>query len=364
MTKYGLKVIKSFIDKETGRQLYMGDILETTSAERMHNILRLSLAEIAYVEHGKKGKKVMFHQRWLYKIGGIETANRQIAGAFPDHNLTFVFNQADQTQLLELAKTHDVIIDDNHREYETDVLILSNYDSAPVIIDRVQAKKVYQFIHADFKHLMEMPQWKGFKWEPHPRVDKVLAVSETAKKGLMETFGIESTVVPNILNPIAKKRLTFIVLSRATAEKGIDRVLKMVDRFEEEGKDFVLFLCSTIETLDQATQARIRNDEHILLIPPSPYSQELLRSADYLIQLSLNESYCYSVREALQMQVPCIVSNIPEFQKIIHDGKNGYILDDDLSNLDMNTIFNNVPKPEPYNEKVSPLWTKILKGTL
>lgn len=363
---YGVKVIKPFIDADTGDNLPIGGILETDSAFRVRNIIKLGLGVFAYARHeGKQGKRIIIQQNFCYKIGGIETANQQIAKVFADRNIAFLFQTADLSQCLELAKTCDVIIDDNKRKYDADILVLSNYNSAKKIIDRVKAPKVYQQIHADFESLKKMPEWKTFRWSPNPRTNRVLAVSETAKNGLKNAFGIDSTVVPNILAPIEKeRRMVFMVLSRATREKGIDRLMSLVERMKGAGKDFVVFLCATIEQLSKKERERLEACDKILLIPPSIYSKELLRSADYLIQLSYNESYCYSVREALQMKVPVIASRIPEFEKLIEDGGNGYILDDDLGNLDIEKIFNEVPKPKAYSEKIDPLWEKVMEGEL
>ena len=198
-------------------------------------------------------------------------------------------------------------------------------------------------------------------WKPDNRVDKVLAVSETAKRGLKIRFNVDSEVVPNILLP-PQKRLVFVVLSRASAEKGIDRVLELANRMEQAGKEFVIYISSTLEQL--RNRKDILNQRHIVPVEPSVYGVDLLNGADYLIQLSLNESYCYSVREALIRQVPVIVSRIPEFEKLIKDGVNGYILNDDFSNLDIDKIFDRIPKPKPYTEKISPLWDKVMNGEL
>lgn len=365
MPIYKLEVLIRFNDIETGKMRERGEIVETTSGARAQNIIAQQLGELIEVSHNKTGKRILIHQNLLYKIGGIETANRQLARAFADYNIAFIFGKvADMRQALKLAETCDVIIDRKDRHYEADVLILSNYDSAPTIINRVKAPKVYQQIHADFNGLTSMQEWRHFKWRPHERVDKVLAVSDTAQKGLKDALGVDSVVVPNVLMPIIGHRMVFLVLSRASREKGIERVLDLVDRFNAASKDFVLFLCSTIEALPKQYRDRIEKCPQILLIPPSIYSQELLRSADYLVQLSLNESYCYSVREALQLRVPVICSDIPEFRKLVKDGKNGYILDDDLSKLNINAIFNKKPRPTAYSETIDANWYKVLKGEL
>lgn len=366
MTTFGIMVLTPFNDIKTGVLYKIGEIMEADTEERAENIIKQRLGVLVYSRHdAKKGKSVLIHHTELYKIGGIETAAQHISRAFADYNITFVVGKnADTTQVLELSKRHSVILDNDKRRYTADVLILMNYDGAQKIINRVDAPKVYQFVHADWENLLKLGTFKNFRLQIHPRVDKVLAVSETAQKGLKTAFGIDSVVVPNVLCPVEKERLVFLVLSRATNEKGIETMLDMFDRFEAAGKDFVVFLCSPIEQAVKPIQDRIRESRHIFILPASPYNQDLLKGADFLIQLSHNESYCYSVREALQRKVPCIVSDIPELAKLIRDGENGYVLKPDLSNLDIDKIFNKKLKLKAFKENISPLWEKVLEGEL
>ena len=361
---YKIRVITPFTDIKTNKLVEYDSIFETDSKKRAEDIVRRQLGNLVEVRHdGKKGKRVLIHQSYCYKIGGIETANQQLARAFADFDITFVFEKADPTQVFELAKTCSVIIDDGIQNYKADVLILTNYDSAPIILKRVEAKKVYQFIHTDWAALKEL--WSGFAWHPDSRIDKFISVSETARRGLRKAYGIDSVICRNVLAPLDQQhRIVFMVLSRATREKGIDRIVDFADRLEAAGKDFVIFLCSTIEQLPKQTQDRIKASSKILLIEPSPYSQELLRSADYGLMLSRLESYCYAVREMLQRQIPVIVSKIPAFEEIVEDGKNGYILEDDFSNLDIEKIFNKIPKPKAYTEEIDSMWYKVFEGEL
>lgn len=363
MTTYKIRVNIPFTDAETGKMLNILDILETTSDSRVRSIINRGLGTLIEATHGKEGKRVLIHQSRCFKIGGIETANRQLARAFADRNIAFIFEDADQTQAMELAKTCDVIIDNGWQRYECDVLILTNYDSAPLIIKRVDAQKIYQFIHTDWDALKKL--WSGFVWKPDSKIDKFVSVTETARDGLKKAFDLDSVVCRNVLAPLSKeRRLVFLVLSRATQEKGIDRVIEFVDRLEAAGKDFVVFLCSTIEQLPKQTQDRIKASSRIILVEPSPYSQELIRSADYGLQLSRFEAYGFSIREFLQHQVPVIASKIPAFEEVVKDGENGYILNDDLSNLNIEKIFNEIPKFEPYTEEVDPTWYEILDGKI
>ena len=358
---YLVRVLHEFSDRETSNIVKVGSLFEADDYERVRNIIRLRLGEFAGVKHPeRKGPRIMIHQKYCYKIGGIETANMAIAKTFQDRNIVFVFGSGDSDQIMALGKYHDVIIDDGRQNYDADVCIFTNYDSAPAIMERVHARKIYQQIHADFYALKQMPQWRNFTWKPNPRTSAILSVSETAQKGLQRAFQLDSIVVPNILSKRDSRPVVFMSLTRATPEKGVDKLVALLHRFDEANKDYVLFLCSSIEQGEDSDQLYLKDNPRVITVQPTPYAQELLRAADYLIQLSYNESYCYSVREALQIGVPCIVSDIPELRKLVQDGKNGYIYHDGDS---IEPFFKRL-NPKPREEEISPLWEKVLDGEL
>lgn len=364
MPTYRIFVNVEFADKDTGDIIKAGTTFRTQDYGRAKDIIRRNIGKFAGVEHSKrKGNRILIHQKYCFKIGGIETANRAIAEAFKDRNIVFVFGDADFDQAMSLAKYHDVIIDDGHSTYDCDVAIFTNYDSAPAIMKRINARKIYQQIHADFENLRKIPVWSNFVWHPDPRIDKVLSVSETAQKGLQAAFQQESIVVPNILPKHDEEPFKFVLLSRATPEKGIDDVVRMFRRFDEAKKDYVLFLCSTIEQADDDSQIYLRENPRVLTVQPSPYARVLVKNCDMGIQLSKNESYCYSVREMLREGTPCLVSDIPELRKLIQDGKNGFVYHEDM---DIEKIFDRKLKAnmKAYDEKIDPLWEKVLSGEL
>jgi glycosyltransferase involved in cell wall biosynthesis len=91
----------------------------------------------------------------------------------------------------------------------------------------------------------------------------------------------------------------------------------------------------------------------------------LIKNCDYLVQLSDTESFCYSAYEALQRNVPVILTDFPEARNLVDDGENGFIVDMDLSNLDVDRIFNNKPKATYYIDRCNhDMWEKVFGGEL
>lgn len=362
-----------FLDIKTGDQRKVGDEFDVTFdryQEMLCNGIDVDPIFIEYRGNKKKsGPKVIIFQKLLYCIGGIETWDYNLAKTFEDRNITFVFSSADKTQFVELSRYANVMMDDGERWYECDVFINANYDGSDILLNRLKAKKIYQTIHSDFGALKRINGWSNFDIRIDERTNHIFSASETAQKGLRETFGYESTVLPNILaKPDTERPVVFLSLTRASEEKGIGRCIEMARQFKKEGRNFIWLLCSTLEAgdYDQNKQRieAIRQIPEFIQVQPQLYSRKLLYFADYLVQLSDTEAYCYSVREAMQLGVPVICSDIPEFRKIVKPGKNGYILSLDMHDLNVKQIFEAIPQNVAYKEEVSPLWKEVLDGKL
>lgn len=311
--------------------------------------------------------KILIQMTYLNAIGGIETAIETVVRTFKDRDFTIVINATQdgaQDQIERYKKYAKVVIDrDRNMIHEADVALIFTTIMMEVPWDTIKAKKIYQFVHSDIKSLMEnYDWWRDFKWTPNKRIDKCLAVSETARDGLKEALGVDSIVVPNIFNP-AEGKMVFLYIGRATAEKGLDRTLELMKRFDEAGKDWVLLICSLVDPYGPLWPSIDRNPR-IIYLPQNVNNDIFYRCADYVCQLSTSESWCYSIREGLKNGCAILGSKIPEIQKVVKDGKNGYLLDDDLSNLDIDKIFNKKPKVEGYKEAINPIWEEVLAGLL
>ena len=358
-----------FIDIRNNNQLRkVGEVFEVSYArllELKKNGVKVSVRRVDYLGKKKKsGPKVIFFQKLLYVIGGIETWGLTLAKLYEDRDITFIFSEADDIQMMEFAKFCNVIVDDGVSHYKCDVLISANYDGGAIILDRVEAKKRYQTIHSDFQAIKKCYGWHNFDLKIDDRFDKVIAASETAQRGLKNEFGYDSIVIQNPLVPLDEKPLILLTLSRASEEKGFWRMVSMAKRLEGAGKPFIWLVCSTLCVAPAELQKAIKSIPEMIEVEPQFYTKQLLHVADYCVQLSDTEAYCYSVHEALATGVPVIATKFDQAKKIIKDGKNGYLLDFDLSNLNVNKIFSEIPKGFTYTEKPSPLWEEVMNGTL
>lgn len=371
---FKVRVLKRFRDSLHNEKLRSeGDTFDIETAERLKALMSFGAKKIKLVEliqatkqcPERKGPKIVIYQNYLYTIGGIETFVYNLTKHYKDRDITIIANSIDIDQAITLSRYADVIVDDRRTRIDCDVLLLGNYN-CDEIMPRVSAKKIYQMIHADWEELTKMSPWRGFTWKPNQRVDGIIAVSDSAATGLKNSMDVDSKVIYNILDDDFKDDdgLTFITLSRMTAEKGAHRIVEMAKAFKKAGKNFTWFLCCTLDQItDSVLLKEIKSIPEFVIIKPDVTNKRFIKNADYLVQLSDTESFCYSAYEALQRGVPVILTDFKEAHNIVDDGENGYILKKDLSNLDVDKIFNHIPTGNYYIDRCNhDSWEQVFKG--
>lgn len=314
----------------------------------------------------KSKKKVLLFMTDFLGIGGIETAVLSLVKNFPN-KITIVCRKIDSYWFFEVSKYADIIIDlEMAGTYEADVVILTQFDTRLWLDNFVKPpRKVYQQVHADYS------QYGKIKFDPKehltdPRINKLLPVSEAAKRGLKKRYDLDSTLLPNAVKPVEKPPLTIGYFSRATQEKNPEGLVDFICAVISAGYDAEFIVCSTTAIDAPETHFRLSQFENVLLSDANHGSARLIPKCDYIIQLSIAEASCEVVREALDNHVPVIVSNIPAFE-YIKDGVLGYHVDE--KNLDKKTldkIFSKVPKitEKEWKRETDTRWKDVLEGKL
>ena len=179
-------------------------------------------------------------------------------------------------------------------------------------------------------------------------------VSETSR----DSFGEKGTVIYNIGNPTKPtKALMLMSTTRVGASDKGDQDRRMVDfanKLNQEGIEFLWLYFSEV-TLKGAPCNMVRID-------PVDDVRGYLEHADYLVHLSTNEAFCYSITEALQMGVPVITTDLPILKELgFKDGKHGYIIKDDV------TVIKKIPKFKGFDvvdeDIIIDKWKEVLGDT-
>lgn len=356
--KFKCKALRPITLIKENRNLSKDEVFELTEEDRVKTLVDMDAIDIMSITgeyKENKGKKVVVYADYVAKIGGIETALFCLAREFKDRNITFIFKKASIEQVLRVAQYRPVVFDDGKMEIKGDIVIMEGYNTYKFVKDRVKADKIYQRCHADWETL----NGKIKKTEIAFYEDmNVLACSERAKQGLLP---IQSQCVPLIPpRKVNSDFRLFLTLSRLSGEKGGKYIVRMAEAFQNANKSFLWIVCGEPDT--QLRQ--MAKNLPIIFLEPTIKNELMLKNADYLVQMSDSESYCYSVHTALANGIPCLCSDIEPFMSIIKDGENGYIVERSMNTLDIEKIFNNVPKFKPIVETISPLWEKVLNGEI
>ena len=284
--------------------------------------------------------KNIFYFRHINEIGGIETFFYYLAKKYADNDITIYYNTGDAEQIKRLAKYVRV------KQYKGEKIKCDKafFNFNLDIIDNVEAKEYIQIAHGDYKAM-------GLKPNTHPKITKYVGVSKTVCDTYKEITGFDTELCYNpVVVEKPKKVLNLISATRLTEEKGKSRIKKLATLFDNAGIPYIW----TIYTNDKDA---IKNP-NIIYAKPRLDIIDYIANADYLIQLSDNEGYCYSVVEALSVGTPVIVTDCPVFKEIGVNKSNGFILDFELNNVPIKEIYKGLPKFE-YKPKADS-WGKLL----
>ena len=299
--------------------------------------------------------KNVFYHHTLLPIGGIETFMYEMAKSYSkSYDITVMYKKADERQLERLSR-YVRCVKYTGQNFKCERLF-TTYDIS--VIDTCEADYIAQVIHANYKAIKLKPN-------THPRINEYIAVSETVADAYKELSGIECKVIYNPLMPDKPKRVLHLIsATRLTKEKGRARMEILADKFTEAGIPFTwLVFTNSTEGF---------NNPNMIMLPPRLDLTDYIADADYLVQLSDTEGYCYSVNEALNLGTSVIVTDLETFKEEGVTKDNGFLLPLDMENIDVKAIYNArmkfeySPREDSWSEmlaKGKSDYTKKLKET-
>lgn len=284
-------------------------------------------------------------------IGGVEQWMYYIAKKYSsDYDIECVYKWAAPQQLNRLRKFIKCTKFEE-QEVKCDIAILS-YDLS--FVDKIKAKEYILTIHADYKA-------QNLRITIPKQITKVYCVSELVKKSFIEThgdqlkkLGLECEVLYNpVMLDEPKKILKLVSATRLTPEKGRERMEILAKALHNKGIPFIWLVF---------TNDKLKSDlEELIYMKPRLDILGYIKESDYLVQLSDTEGFAYSINESLNLKIPVIVTDLPVLNEMkVKDGVNGYVLKMDMSNIDVDKIYNKIPKFDYSMVESEKEWTKIL----
>ena len=277
----------------------------------------------------------VFYFKNINSIGGVESFFYYLAKKY---DFKVYYKEGNVEQIKRLAKYVEV---HKYREPIKCDRFFCNYG----FDIEVDAKEKYHIVHCDYKNVWFSPlQYEGFKY---------IGVSQLACNSFKELTGKDIELIYNpvyIDKPKVNKcddgKLHLISATRLTKEKGLNRMKRLGKLLDESGIDYE-WLIYTNKHKEFIGRNVIYKDQKLDII-------EDIAKADYLVQLSDCEAFCYSVVEALMVGTAVIITDLPVFKEIGINEKNSIIYND---NLDIKQLLNKKKfKYEPPKDN----WSKYL----
>lgn len=302
--------------------------------------------------------KIILYHNNILKFGGVDTFVYNFTKKMGKlYDITLLYTTANKENLERIKKNVTTVEKyDSNKKYVCDICILASaWGQYP---DSVIARtgRYVQMVHADYIRAKET----NFYYKKWHKTTEHIGVSKHVCKVFKELYPNEEIIpIYNILDvkKETKPILKLISATRVSKEKGYNRMLKLA---EELKKANIKFRWTIFTDLDLYNQKPFDLEE-IVYMKPSYDIWDYIKEADYGVQLSDTEGYSYFINECLQYRTPVICTDFPSVYESVEDGKNGYILDMKLKNLDIEKIVNNIPKDFEYKEKCSEKdWINLL----
>lgn len=301
-------------------------------------------------------KLILYHNN-LLKFGGVDTFVYNFVKKMSNKfNILFLYTTADQENLKRIKQYVQTEEYNSNKKYICDIcLCASAWGQYPESVVSKSGRYI-QMVHADYVRAKET----GFVYNKWHKTTEHVGVSDHVCKVFKKLYPKEKiTRIYNILDykKETKPILKLISATRVSKEKGYDRMLKLAQELKKANVKFRWTIFTDLKLYNQ----KPFNLEEIVYMQPSHDFMDYIVEADYGVQLSDTEGYSYFINECLQYGTPVICTNFPSAYESVEDGTNGYILNMDLKNLDIEKIINKIPKNFKYVEKCNENdWIKIL----
>lgn len=292
-----------------------------------------------------KAQLIIF-AHYLAPVGGIETFVFNLVSALCGaYNIVFMYDSGDEKQIERLRQKVRTVQIRKETRAECDVLLMNSlFDKKPA---QITAGRVVQVVHS----------CKMFPTYVIPKErDEYIAVSKAARDSFNEELPEDTTVLHNIGNKEQpRKLLKLISATRLTEEKGGERIRQLADQLNKENIPFIWLIFTANEFHNPP--------KNVIVLPPDLSIKTYIKEASYLVQLSDQESYCYSIVEALSMGVPVITTPIDVISEIgVIDKVNGYVVPFNMQGIDVKEIYEHQPEFTYKNEdaQIIKKWRQII----
>ncbi|WHY61116.1 glycosyltransferase [Cytobacillus firmus] len=211
------------------------------------------------------------------------------------------------------------------------------------VAEKVRAKKKYSWVNVSYR-LNEKD--RIFQKQFYNQYDKIVAVSDSTKEILLETFPefLERIEViydinnPEFISNMADigngfednfKGIKILTIGRLAFQKGYDIALEACIRLKNMGIDFRWYALGK-GPLKEEIRAKIKEynlSEHFVLLGVKANPYPFIKEANIYVQTSRFEGFGLAIAEARMLNIPVVTTRFDAVFNQMVDGKNGIVVD-------------------------------------
>lgn len=269
--------------------------------------------------------RVGIYTKIVREVSGVQTFEKNFLAFlsnFPEIETLYVFDAGRRSVVRHFASFADEAERNEGQPIDVDLLFCSSLERCH---HNIRAKKTCQIYHTS------LSEWN---LNPTKGVDYHIAVGSAVARDLVENFNEDAIELPNIIFCTERKQraVRLLTASRIARGKGFDRMQELAKAldfpfvWEVYGSGRRMFELRAKDRFDDVDEVVFMGERRNIL--PHVFA------SDFVVQLSDNEGFCYTVNEALSVGKPVVVTNWEGVEKYVSHGKNGYILEKDMSNIE------------------------------
>lgn len=295
----------------------------------------------------------MYYYENIKRVGGVENSIYQLVKKYhKDYDITVVYKECDVYQLRRLQKYVRCV------KYNGEKITCKRafYGYHCSIIENVTAERHTLVVHTDYSAQWDLGIKNIGNLPKNPKLTDYLCVSNVSKEGFEKIMGMVPKRCYNVYVPEPPQKVWhFVTFGRIDDQKGSKQYAKFCDILDS--------IPNFKYDLTVISDGKIPStSKNIIYLPPR------LDVLDYVnghydcgVFFSLHESFGYSPVECLCLGIPVIASDLPAYREIGINSKNGFLVDNDLSNLDIEKIVKKLEKGMVFTyEPPKDEWDKYL----
>jgi glycosyltransferase involved in cell wall biosynthesis len=276
-------------------------------------------------------------------VKSIATSNYQMLLARIKFSLTIRKKKFSNAQKARIYwQNTSKLFEDNPKEYD---IAISYAQGIPTfyVAEKIRAKKKLAWVNISYR-LDEIE--KAFQSKYYDQYDQIVAVSDSAKEILIETFpNYEDKISiiydinnPDFISSMAEigdhyeddfDGIRILTVGRLAHQKGYDVALGACKQLKDEGIHFKWYVLGKgpLQAEIQQSIKEMGLEEHFILLGVKGNPYPYIKQADIYVQTSRFEGFGLAIAEARMLNVPVVTSKFDAvYNQMVH-GKNGLVVD-------------------------------------